>query len=362
MSPAKKRPAQGKRPSGGARKPVSRRQPQKRPGKSQARKPQARKTPAGRAKPQPRQEPAQPATDVIVAGAVSPLARIAGALGVLAALGLLVRPFLPLAVVDGSRVGSGPNGYDVLGWLPIAVVLGAGGVAALTGRMARVGLATVIVGGLLSAGQLLRWLRFTDSGLSTVDLPVGGQAVDAGRYDVGPGLVLAIAVAATLLLAMLTAAAGWGTTVLEDDGRFDALRPRYGGYGLIAGELAAVAYGMQANDSAVGIALANVLQVPGLLRVGGLIFCLGIVACTVLAATLRPRRAGVAALVATAAYLVGPAVDNLLVVTRSDDLGATFGTTAYLLAPVVVLLLAVLMSRARPSRNTGRRWSTETAA
>lgn len=359
MSSAKKRPAQGKRNPGGARKPVRKQQPRKRPAKPKQRKPQPRKDQQRNAQPS---KATPPTTDVIVAGQVSPWARIAGALGLVAAIGLLVRPFLPLAVVDADRVGSGPNVYDVLGWLPIAVVLGAGGVAALTGRMARVGLATVIAGGLLSAGQLLRWLWFTDSDLSTVDLPVGGQAVDAGRYDAGSGLVLAIVVAGVLILGLLIAVAGWGTTVLDDDGRFDALRPRYGGYGLIAGVLAAVAFGMQPHQSDIGIAPGNVLQATGLQRVGGLVFCIGIVACTVLAATLRPRRAGVAALMATATYLVGPAVDNLLVVTRSPDLGATFGTTAYLLAPVVVLLLALLMARARPSTNTGRRWSTETAA
>lgn len=281
-------------------------------------------------------------------GATAGSVRVAGGLGALGGLLLAIRPAFALGVAGGHRVGDAPGVLGFLPWLPAAVVLVAAGLATLLGRVPRVGVAVVAGAGAVSIGPLLRWIRVAENH-GALDLPVGGQAVGATRYDAGGGAWLAIACSAVLVIAMLCCAVGWGHTVTEDDGSFDALRPRYGAVGLGLGVVTAVAFALSPASSSFGLE-PGVLDAVGLDRAGILLLAVAAALTCVLAAALRPRMAGVSLLVGVATVLGGIGFDNLLVVVRSPDLRISVGTVAELVLPVVLLGFAGAIAFARQRR------------
>ncbi len=288
--------------------------------------------------------------DSVVVGRTPPLARVAGALGVLTGVALLVRPFLPLGTAGGHRIGTGLGALGIIGWIPAALVLIVAGAAAAAGRLPRLGLAAIGAAGGLAIGAGVRWVWLTDTSARTpIDLPLPGQAVSLGGYAVGSGLVVAIVGAAAGVLALICSYLAWGSTVMDDDGRFDGWRPAFGSAGLIVGAFGAIAFGTAPSSSAVGASPGGALQATGWLRASDLILIAALVLTCALAPTLRPRVAVVGAWVAVGVVLLGTAIENIVVVDRSPDLHTTLGTVAQPIAAGLVLVLALAAALVRPA-------------
>ncbi|HVX43292.1 MAG TPA: hypothetical protein VHC49_05390 [Mycobacteriales bacterium] len=280
----------------------------------------------------------------VVVGRVSPLARTAGALAAVAALGLAVRPFLPLARrTDGGALGTTAGLLGLLAWLPAIVLLGAAAYCCLRGVLPRLGLTVIGASGAVSIGVLLRaiWLLDTD-GRSVLDLPVGGQALRGESYDVGAGLILELVVAAVLIAALLCVLGGWTGTVMEDGGAFERFRPAFGVIGLFLGVFAAVSFSLNSSDSPVGIAPETVTGQAGLDRIGGLILAAVVVICCIVASTVRPWLASIGTFLGLFGMLFGLAVENCVVVGRSADLTMSFGAGSQLAAAVLVLAAGLI--------------------
>lgn len=275
--------------------------------------------------------------------------RVAGTLGVVAALGLVIRPFLPLGTANGHGVGTSAGVFGLLGWLPAVVVVGGAGVLVLTGRLPRFGLAVIGAAGAISVPTLLHSIWLAESGRTALDLPVGGQALRGSAYSVGTGLVLELVTAGLLVAALLVVLAGWTGTVMDDGGGFDRRRPAFGVLGLFIGVIAAAAFSMAASSSPIGIAPAAVTGQVGLQRVAGLILAAVIVGCCVLAPSLRPWLGAAGGLLGVAVMLGGQAIENLISVARSADLHVDLGTVAQLVTPLFVLALAVAAAAVRRS-------------
>jgi hypothetical protein len=283
--------------------------------------------------------PAWRAGDVVL-GRVATGARVAGALAVLAALGLAVRPFLPLGTVKGVGVGQTAGGLGLLGWLPAIAVLGGAGALTLSGRLTRFGMAAIGAAGAVSIGTLLRTLWLFGSDRTTVDLPVGGQALHSDEYAAGGGLILQLVIGCLLVLALLAVLFGWTSTVMDDGGGLDRRRPAFAALGLFGGVITAGAFSMSASSSSIGIAQQAVTAQVGLQRVAGLILVGVIVCCCVLAPTLRPWLAAAGGWLGVAVMLVGQAIENLIAVHRSPDMHPNLGTVGQVFVPVLVLALA----------------------
>lgn len=305
----------------------------------------AAKKPVARRPEPPVPSAAWRAEDVVV-GRVAAPARIAGGLAVLAAVLLAVRPFLPLATAKGHAVGERAGALGFLGWLPAVLVVGGAGVFVLLGRLPRPCMGVIGAAGALSIGPLLHAIWLLD-GQSPLDLPVGGQALRATSYHAGSGLLVELIGFALLIAALLLVLAGWTTTVTDDDGGFDQRRPPFGVIGLFIGALAAGAVSMAPSSSPIAISPPAVTAQVGLERVGGLVLAVIVVCCCVLAASLRPWLAAAGAWSAVAVMLLGPAIENALVVDRSADLRFDVGTVAQLVMPVVILGLAAAAALVR---------------
>ena len=298
-----------------------------------ARKPAAR--PPARAK----AAADEPAVGRVV-GPVPVLARVAGALAVLGVLLRLAVPAIPLAHAGPIDLGGG-NAFDWIALLPFAAVVGAGGALCALGRLPRLGLAVLLTAGTAIAGLLLITGYQLDSGdRSSQDLQIG--LAGSFHYSVGGGLLLQFIADAVLVAAFLVASVAWSRTGMEDEGRFDGLRPRFATAGLTVGLVAAVAVGMpQLSSSVSGAAAPGVLQQDGLALLGGLVLALAVAGWGVIAATLRPRLATVGAFAGLAAVLLTEALRSALTAARSPVVGAGPGMITELIAVAGFALLAV---------------------
>jgi hypothetical protein len=303
-------------------------------------KPKAKPAAPRRTEPSPLQRAAWHAEDIVL-GRVAVGARIAGALAVLGALGLAVRPFLPLGTVHGQGAGQNAGLLGLLGWLPAVVILGGAGLLVLTSRLTRVGLAVIGAAGAISIGTVVRSIWLLGSGRSTLDLPVGGQALRGDEYAAGSGLVLQLVVACMLVLALVAVLLGWTSTVMDDDGGLDRRRPAFTALGFFGGVIAAGAFSMSTSSSSIGIAPPPVTAQVGLERVAGLLLAAIIVVCCVLAPTLRPWLSAAGGWLGVAVMLGGQSIENIIAVHRSADLHANLGSYGQLVVPVLVLALAV---------------------
>ncbi len=276
----------------------------------------------------------------VVVGEVSPLARVAGGVAVAGVLVLLVAPGFDLATADGRGLGPDANAFDWLARLPL-LVLGAAGVLCLLGRLPRLGLAVLLSAGTGAAGLLLHGLYLLDGDQrSSQDLPLGIGA--SFRYEAAAGLWLGALGVALLVAAAVLAAVAWSRTVMEDDGGFDELRPRFAVAGLFVGTLAALAIGMAPTESTVaGAAPPAVFERSGLALLGGVTLAVAVLVWAVVAATLRPRLATVGAYAGLAALLAADGLSTALLVVRSPALDASAGLIGELLAAAAFAGLAV---------------------
>ncbi|HEX6755627.1 MAG TPA: hypothetical protein VF109_06745 [Mycobacteriales bacterium] len=306
----------------------------------------ARKGGAGKGRPVP-----PPPGPGLVVGQVPLLARAAGGLGLAGAVLLLAAAFPPLAYAGGARLGGFRNVWDLVPALPVLLVVGAAGLLVARGRLPRLGMAVLLSGGTLAAGELLRALALLDTrGRSTVDLPLG--IATSARYEAGAGLVLLVLAYGLLTVAAVAAGVAWSTTVMEDDGTCDRARPNVATWGLIVGCLGALAFGMAPYSSTIGLDPGTVPERTGLDLLGGLVLTLGTAVWAVVAATLRPRLAVAGAYAGLAAVLGSDVLATLLLVVRSPGLRVSAGTVGELLAVLAFTALALAVA---PVRGTFRR-------
>ncbi|HVE29471.1 MAG TPA: hypothetical protein VNC80_05360, partial [Mycobacteriales bacterium] len=109
----------------------------------------------------------------LVVGSVPALARIAGAVAVLAAVLLMIAPAFPLARAGGVDIGGPGNVWAFVPPLPLAAAVAAGGLLALRGRLPRLGLAVLFPAGTVAAGLLLQDAALLRTGShGTTDLPL----------------------------------------------------------------------------------------------------------------------------------------------------------------------------------------------
>jgi iron complex transport system permease protein len=289
----------------------------------------------------------------LVVGPVPVLARVAGGTASAGAVLLLAAQAFPQARSGGRDLGGAGNLLGFLPPLPLVAVAAAAAALLLRGSLPRLGLAALLSAGTLAAGPCLRTLALLDSGArATVDLPLG--IATSARYQVAAGLVLLAVAYGLLVLAAVLAAVAWPRTVMEDDGEFDARRPRIAAWGLIVGGLAAIVLGMAPYASATALAPPAVPERSGLDLLGGLVLALGALTWAVVAATLRPRLAVAGAYAGVAAVLLAEGLATALLVARSPALEPTAGGVGTLLAGLAVLALAVLSSPVRGlPRRTG---------
>lgn len=297
--------------------------------------PSARRKTAAPAKKAGKAPPPPPGPGLVV-GTVPPLARVAGGVALVSAVLLLIAPAFPLARVAGADVGGPGNGWAFVPALPLVAAVAAGGALAVRGKLPRLGLAVLFPAGTLAAGLLLQTAYLLRAGSrSTLDLPLGTE--ESARYEVGGGLVVHAVAYGTLVAAAVLAAAAWPRTVMEDTGDLDPRRPRLAAWGLAAGVLTALVLGMAPYSAPIGA--PTLPERSGLDLLGALIVALGAAAWAVLAATLRPRLAGVGAYGGLAAALLSQGLAIWLLVARSDELGVSAGGVGVLLAAVAAGVL-----------------------
>lgn len=340
--PAARKGAGGK--AGAAKRPPAAK-PNAKPGGKAGARPGAAGGKAGAKGGKGRVVPPPPGPGLVV-GQVPVLARVAGALALAGAVLRFVAAIPALATSGGQDLGGLQNGWDLVPPLPILLVVGAAGLAVLRARLPRLGMAVLLSAGTLAAGELLRTLALFDTGRrTTVDLPLG--IATSAVYDPGAGLVLLAVAYGLLVAAALAAGVAWSTTVMEDAGSFDRLRPRVATWGLIVGSLAALVFGTAPYLSAAGLPAVPVTERSGLDLLGGLVLTLGTAVWAVVAATLRPRLAVAGAYAGLAAVLAADALATLLLVIRSPAADTGFGTVGRLLAVVAVTALAVAVPPVR---------------
>jgi hypothetical protein len=288
---------------------------------------------------------AKPQLDRVVVGTIPVLARVAGAVGVLAALLLLVRPALPLVTVRGTGVGGAHNLWDFLVPLPAAVAVAAAGVLCVLGRLPRLGLAVLLAAGGYGAGEALRLVPLFDTGgHSTGDLPLPEGAVRYVRYAVGGGLVLQLVALILLAAAMVLAALAWRRTVMEDAGSFDTLRPTFAFLAAMgAGQsfLGVVYAAVSVGPGAVSVPVQPLFSRLGLDQVGGWVELLAFTAVAVGATISRPRLSVVGMFVGLSALSLTTAFGNFLLAFRSTSLNADLGSFIQLNAALWFALLAL---------------------
>ena len=269
---------------------------------------------------------------MVVVGAVPPLARVAGVLGLAGALCRLVVPAFPLAKVPGGpSLGAAAGPADWLVLVPLVGAIGVAGVLCVRGRLPRLGLAILMGAGVVQSAVMLHAFYLSYAGpRSTLDLPVNISV--SMRYHVGAGLVLLIIATGLLSTAQTVAVVAWARTVMEDDGSLDPLRPRFAVFGLLAAAFAMLVLGMAPYTSSLyGSALSNgappssVLERAGLDYLAGLTLVLGVAIWSTAAAALRPRLATVGIYVGLAAALATEALSTALLASRSRVIGTSVG-------------------------------------
>jgi iron complex transport system permease protein len=296
---------------------------------------------------------------VLVIGTIPLLARVAGAVALLAAVLLLLRPAFPLVDTAAGALGGAHNLWDYLVVAPIALAVGWAGVLCLLGRLPRFGLAILIAAGGYGLGAALRALPlFGTKTHSTLDLAIPEAAARNVRYTVAGGLVVQVIAGLLLAVATLLALRAWRRTIMEDNGLFDPLRPWFAGFGMWTSVAAILAVIYPVADPlsfhAVGMPVTGVLDRSGLDQLGAIVQLAAFVAVAVGAAVARPRLATVGMLLGlTAVSLTIWLTDSLLVV-RSTELGGGFGTiyqaATWSWAALFAVLALLLRRRQKPPK------------
>lgn len=285
-----------------------------------------------------------PPAQAWVTAEVPLVARIIGGLAVLGSLLLLVAPGFDLVTEDsGSGAGAAPNILDFAGPLLVAAVVGGAGALCVLGRLPRLGLAVIVGAGVLSIGLLIQTLYLYDSAArSSRDLPLPIALVRTFPYDPATGIRLLVAAYVLFVAALVLTCWAWPRTWMEDEGGFDALRPRFAGLGFLVGFVAVMGVYLEPSTSDLtGFAQESLVQRDGLDAVGGVVLAGALVICSVLAPSLRPRLAVVGMYLGLFAIMGGYALRNALLVARSTFLDTSPGGVAQFVGALGFALLAL---------------------
>lgn len=301
----------------------------------------------------------------LVVGEPPPVARLAGVLLVLAGMAGAVGIFPTYLVVGGIEVSQSTGAGSVLAGLlaPLTAVAVGGGLAA--GRVPRFGLAFAAISGVLSSGPLLIELyRASTSTVRPGVEVIAGQRVLTSAVEVGPGWVLGVLALGLTVLAGALAAGAWARTVMEDAGALDRARPALAGAAALLGVGAVLSLVLPpadvpariVTDPMTGLQVVveqegpqGLLERPGLALLGGLLLAGGVVLCSVLAPSLRPRLAAVGALLAIAVVVLAAGLAGLRDAAISGELEWTLPGVGLLLSGVGYAGLTVLAWRLRRS-------------
>jgi hypothetical protein len=319
---------------------------------------------ARRAGPRRPPEPAPAVSaDGLVVGDPPLLARLTGALLVLAGLAGAAGLFPTYLVVGGTEVSQSAGALNLLAGLLVPLTTAVVGAGLLAGRVPRFGLAHAGIGGALALSLLLIELyRASTSTVRPGIEVIAGQRVLTSTVDVGPGWVLGVAALGLTVLAGVLAVAAWGRAVMEDAGTLDPARPALAGAAAVLGVGAVLCLVLPAADLPDRIVTdpttrlqvvveqegpQGLLERPGLALLGGLLLAGTVVLCSVLAPSLRPRLAAVGGLLAIAAVVLAAGLAGLRDAAVSDELEWTLPGVGLLLAGVGYVLLTVLAWRLR---------------
>lgn len=301
--------------------------------------------------------------DGLVIGTVPGTARLAGALLVLAGLIGAAAPFPTYLVVGGRHLTQASGVGSALVTLIVPLVHLAVGAWLVRGAVPKFGLAYSGVAATLAVGQLLIELYRGSSATSRPGIEViAGQKVLTTGVSVGAGWVLGVVSLALVLAAGGCAAMAWGRTVMEDRGSLDAVRSPLAGAAVLLGVGTVLSLALPAadvpeqvvTDPSTGMQTVvthegpqALLERPGLALLGGLLLAGGIVLCSVVGPSLRPRLAAVGALLALSTAVLAAGLTGLRDAVISPDLDWTVPGVGLLLAGVAYAGLTAFAWRAR---------------
>jgi hypothetical protein len=277
--------------------------------------------------------------DGLVVGTVPPIARLAGALLVLAALVAVAALFPTYLVVDGRTLSAVAGFPGVLVALAVPLVHLAVGGWLVRGAVPKFGLAYAGTAGALAIGLLLieiyRGRRSTDR--SAIEVLAGERVLTTG-VEVGAGWVLGVVALSLTVAAGICAAVAWGRTVMDDGGPLDSVRSALAGAAVLLGVGTVLCLALPAadvpdqlvTDPATGMETVvtregpqALLERPGMALLGGLLLAGAVVLCSVIAPSLRPRLAAVGGLLAITVAVLAAALTGLRDAVSSDDLDWT---------------------------------------
>ena len=307
------------------------------------------------------------AGDGLVVGPVPPLARVAGALLVLAALVTVAAIFPTYLVVAGQALSITGGSAGVLVALLVPVAHLAVGASLVRGAVPKFGLAYAGTAGALALGQLLIeiYRGRSSTARSAVEV-LGGERVLTVSVEVGVGWILGVVALCLTVLAGGCAAAAWGRTVMDDDGPLDSIRSGLAGAAVLLGVATVLCLALPAadvpdqlvTDPVTGLQTVvtregpqALLERPGMALLGGLLLAGAVVLCSVVAPSLRPRLAAVGALLAISVTVLAAALSGLRDAVSSDDLDWTVpgaGLVVTGLGYGALTVLAWRLHRGRP--------------
>jgi hypothetical protein len=305
-------------------------------------------------------------SDGLVVGTVPPVARVAGALLVLAGLVGLAAPFPTYLVVGGHQISQATGPGSVLVALLVPVLHLAVGAGLVRGAVPKFGLAYAGVAAALAVGQLLIELYRGSSSTSRPGVEViAGERVLTSSVAVGAGWVLGVVALSLAVGAGLCAVTAWGRTVMEDDGPLDPVRSGLAGGAVLLGVATVLSMSLPAadvpaqlvTDPSTGMQTVVIregpqalLERPGLALLGGLLLAGAVVLCSVVAPSLRPRLAAVGGLLAIAAAVLAAGLTGVRDALVSPDLEWTLPGAVLLVAGLAYAGLAALAWRLRRAR------------
>jgi hypothetical protein len=304
-----------------------------------------------------------PSGEGLVVGATPLVARVSGALLILAAATSIAALFPTYLVVGGHELSavSGFGGALVALLVPAAHL--AVGVVLVRGVVPKFGLAYAGVAGALAVGQLLIEIyRGSSSTTRPAVEVITGQRVLTSGVDVRPGWVLGVVALVLVVAAGVAAMMGWGRTLMEDAGALDPVRPGLAGAAVLLGVLTVLSLALPAvdvpdhlvTDPTTGFQTVvtsegpqALLERPGLALLGGMLLAGAVLLCSVVAPSLRPRLAAVGGLLAIAVAVLAAAMSGVRDAAASPELEWTVPGAGLVLAGLGYTLLTGLAWRLR---------------
>ena len=300
----------------------------------------------------------------LVLGDVPVLARVSGALLLLAGLVGAVAVFPTYLVVGGRELSLATGPVDVLVALVTPLVAVAVGAGLALGRVPRFGLAYAAVAGALAVGRLFIELYQGTTSTARPGVEVlAGDRVLTGSVQTATGWTLGLVALGLTVLAAVLSLLAWGRTVMEDAGELDPGRPVLAGAAVLVGVGAVLCLALPAadvpdrlvTDPTTGLVTVvteegprALLERPGLALLGGLLLAGAVLLCAVVAPSLRPRLAAVGGLLAVAVAVLQAGLSGLRDARHSADLDWTLPGVGLLLLGLAALGLTALAWRWQP--------------